>query len=216
MKKPKITYYYDALCGWCYGFSPVVEHIHDKYKDFISFNIVNGGLFVGDRVGLVNDVAPYIKQGAYKTVEAKTGVKFGDEFINQALGNNSMLLDSLPPSIALCIVKKSRPDLVMDYASALLNAFYHDGMSADELEKYELIAKGLGMKTNDFLAKMKQDIYIKAAWEEFAFCISNHIGGYPCLTLQTEQETITLSSGYSSFETIDAAISKVVDHSLTT
>ena len=29
MEKPKIIYVYDALCGWCFGFSPSMEKIKE-------------------------------------------------------------------------------------------------------------------------------------------------------------------------------------------
>ena len=76
----KLIYYFDALCGWCYGFSPVVSKLQETYKNKIDFEVISGGLFLGNRVGTVNDVAPYIKAGAYKSVESRTGVKFGKSF----------------------------------------------------------------------------------------------------------------------------------------
>ena len=34
--QPVIYYCYDAYCGWCYGFSPVIKKIADEYKDLLS------------------------------------------------------------------------------------------------------------------------------------------------------------------------------------
>jgi len=92
----KIVYYTDVQCGWCYGFSPVIKKIYQNYQGLIDFEVISGGLFIGDRTGLINDVAPHIKAGAYKQVEAMTGVKFGPQFINHSLLTGTMTLDSLP------------------------------------------------------------------------------------------------------------------------
>ena len=34
---PTIVYVYDALCGWCYGFAPVIERLHEKYGDRLTY-----------------------------------------------------------------------------------------------------------------------------------------------------------------------------------
>jgi hypothetical protein len=47
--KPKIIYCYDAYCGWCYGFSAVINKIWGKYKeniDFETFNFIQEKLFL--------------------------------------------------------------------------------------------------------------------------------------------------------------------------
>jgi hypothetical protein len=42
-----------------------MEAIYFQYRDKIDFNVVSGGLALGERAGLINDVAPYIKVEAY-------------------------------------------------------------------------------------------------------------------------------------------------------
>jgi len=122
MSTNKITYYFDALCGWCFGFTDVMEQIFQKYGNDIEFEVVSGGLFMGERVGKINDVAPYIKAGAFRSVEQTTGVKFGKDFLENALENNSMEMNSIYPAIALAIVKEVAPKKKMEYASTLLKA----------------------------------------------------------------------------------------------
>lgn len=92
------------MCGWCYGFTVVMEAIYSKYRDTIDFNVVCGGLALRERAGFINDVAPYCKEGAYLQVEKTTGVRFGELFVNNVLKNNSMFMDSTYLAIALCIV----------------------------------------------------------------------------------------------------------------
>ncbi|MFW5762224.1 MAG: DsbA family protein, partial [Cyclobacteriaceae bacterium] len=92
----KIIYCYDALCGWCYGFSPVMEKIHQQYQQDFQFEVISGGMITGERIGPVGEVAPYIKQ-AYKLVENTTGVKFGDDFL-RVLNEGKAIFTSIPPA----------------------------------------------------------------------------------------------------------------------
>ncbi|MBZ9686939.1 hypothetical protein G9F72_011440 [Clostridium estertheticum] len=46
--KNKIYYVMDTMCGWCYGFSDVITKIHEKHKDKYDFEIIPGGMWMGD------------------------------------------------------------------------------------------------------------------------------------------------------------------------
>jgi len=210
MKKHKVTYYYDALCGWCYGFSPVIEKIYHKYKDMIDFEVVSGGLFLGDRVGAINDIAPYIKAGAYKTVEERTGTKFGEKFINESLEHNTMVLNSLPPAIALCVVKENYPEKEMAFAAMLHKAIYVDGVNPDDIANFSNYAQKLDINLDDFNTKIRDPKYVKIAKEEFATVASDGVRGYPATLLKSGEDRILLSNGYVDFEVLDHKLSQLI------
>ena len=48
--RPTLIYCYDAYCGWCYGFSPVIKKIAAQYKDELYIEVLSGGMMVGDAV----------------------------------------------------------------------------------------------------------------------------------------------------------------------
>ncbi len=41
--KPALYYCYDAYCGWCYGFSPVIRRVFEEYQDSIELRSALGG-----------------------------------------------------------------------------------------------------------------------------------------------------------------------------
>ncbi len=49
VQRGRIIYVNDALCGWCYGFSPVITAIHEKYKDELDFEVISGGMVTGSQ-----------------------------------------------------------------------------------------------------------------------------------------------------------------------
>ena len=89
-----LIYVYDALCGWCYGFSPVMQQLHEKYSKEMDFTVLSGGMVTGERVGPIGQVAGYISE-AYKTVEAHSGVQFGDGFLNGILKEGKAIFNSV-------------------------------------------------------------------------------------------------------------------------
>lgn len=40
--KPLILYVYDAMCGWCYGFGPVVKKAAEVFADDFDFVAASG------------------------------------------------------------------------------------------------------------------------------------------------------------------------------
>jgi putative protein-disulfide isomerase len=119
----KLIYIYDALCGWCYGFSPVMQQIHAKYVGRLEFEVLSGGMMMGLRAGPIGEVAPYIER-AYPDVERATGVRFGEDFLEKILRPGTAVLSSEMPGMALTAFRKHRPAEVLQFAHALQNALY--------------------------------------------------------------------------------------------
>ena len=104
MDKPTLLYVYDPLCGWCYGFSPVMQRLHETFHEQIQFEVLSGGMVLGDRAGPIGQVAPYISW-AYKHVEERCGVKFGADFLEGVLKPGTAIFSSEKPCTALTVFK---------------------------------------------------------------------------------------------------------------
>ena len=135
MEQLKLIYIYDALCGWCYGFSPVINDFAEKFKEELDIQVVSRGMIRGDRIGPIGEVAPYIKD-AYKTVEDSTGVKFGEAFLQAILADGSTVFTSIPASIALSVFKTLQPENSLKYATDLQKAIYLDGVQPLDISAY--------------------------------------------------------------------------------
>jgi putative protein-disulfide isomerase len=64
---PTLFYCYDAYCGWCYGFSPVMKQIQENYPQ-LPIEVLSGGMILPEEPVSIAATAGYI-QKAYKTVE---------------------------------------------------------------------------------------------------------------------------------------------------
>lgn len=209
--KPKLIYYFDPLCGWCYGFGPVMSQLEEEFKDKVDIEVVSGGLFLGGRAGLVNEVAPHIRAGAYKSVESRTGVKFGDSFIADVMGEGKTTLNSLWPSIALCIVREKFPEKELEFAKMLLNAVYWDGMDTVDMEAYADYAKKIGFDPEEFNAKMKDIQYRKKAEQEFERFRQSRFSAMPAVVLETADGETPLSKGYVTYNELKSKLSHYIE-----
>ncbi len=199
----KIIYVYDALCGWCYGFSPVMEKFQALYSDKLEFEVLSGGMISGERIGPIGNVATYISS-AYKDVENTTGVKFGDEFIGQTLENGTAIFTSIPPAIALSIFKElDSNDRSLSFASALQSAIYFDGIAPGKIEEYGSIAEQFGLNAEHFIEKMKEPKYKDMAYSDFEKSAKLKVSGFPTVFLFKNGKYYKIGSGYISFDQLE-------------
>ena len=108
--QPTVYYCYDAYCGWCYGFSPVIKKLAEEYQNTLAFDVLSGGMILPENPQHFGKMAVYI-QGAYKRVEELTGIKFGEDFLWHVFhpDDTDWYPSSEMPAIALCIFKEYQP-----------------------------------------------------------------------------------------------------------
>ncbi len=205
MSKPKIIYIYDAICGWCFGFSPVMAKFAENYADRVDITVVSGGLKLGDGVGTISEIAAFLKD-AYLDVEEETGVKFGEAFINGPLEDGSMVLNSLPPAIALSIMKERYPEKALAFAGMLHKMIYIDGIGPENYAAYGTYAEKLGFDEAEFYAKMLDPRYLEKAEQDFAYAKSLGVRSYPTLLIENEGKVEKLFGGYVPYERLTSIV----------
>lgn len=199
MNKVKIIYVYDAICGWCFGFSPTMAKLKEHYQDKIEFEVISGGLKLGNGAGAIDVVAPYIKT-SYQDVERTCGVKFGDDFVNGTLKQGTMILNSSPPAIALCILKEKYPEKSLAFAALLHQMYYIDGIEPENYEAYGTYASALGYDKVEFNKKMKDSVYIQKAYKDFEYAQQLGANSFPTVIIEQNGKREILFSGYIPFD----------------
>lgn len=199
----KIIYVYDALCGWCYGFSPVMEEFHENYKDKLDFEVISGGMITGERIGSIGEVASYIST-AYKHVENATGVKFGNQFLNTTMSKGDAIFTSVPPAIAMSLFKRLKLEKSIQFASALQKAIYFDGVEPEDFDAYGDIAATFGLDRDSFITKIREDEYRKLAEEEFRKSAALGVTGFPAVFVEYNERYYKIGSGYLPFSSLES------------
>jgi putative protein-disulfide isomerase len=208
--KPKIIYVYDALCGWCYGFSPVIKSIYEHNQDRFDFEVISGGMMLGNRTGPISVVAPYIKT-AYHTVEETTGIVFGEGFLRE-VEKGDMILDSERPAIALSVFKSYHPDKGISFAHDLQNCINFDGKAPNDDDMYRFLAVNFGIDPDEFLHKMHEEEFKQKAYYDFALAKQLQVSGYPAAFIQSaDNHFYMIAKGFTPLEDLEVRIDKVLD-----
>ncbi len=204
---PTLFYYYDAYCGWCYGFSPVIKKIAADFPS-VTIEVLSGGMILPEEPVHIGATAGYIAQ-AYHRVEEYTGIKFGEDYLWHV--KNPDLSDWYPnsekPAIAMCIFKEYYPERQVEFAADLQYALHYEGRDLTDDEAYRHLLEKYSIQPEVFYTKLKRDEYKEQAYYEFQLCKQLQVTGYPCVLLQNSETKFTLlARGFTDYATLAARL----------
>lgn len=214
MEKPVLIYCYDAYCGWCYGFSPVIKKIAAAFAAQADTEVLSGGMILTDTPRHIGATATYIQQ-AYKRVEEYTGIQFGSDYLWHIHHpeESDWYPSSEKPSIALCIFKEYFPQLQVELAAALQYALHYEGRDLCDDEAYRPLLQQYGINENEFYSKLKNLIYKEQAYYEFECCRQLQVKAFPAVLLRVSDVKFhLLAQGYMHYEALAAAVTQALRH----
>lgn len=209
---PVIFYCYDAYCGWCYGFSPVMKKFAEEYKQQFSFEVLSGGMIISETPRPISVMAGYISE-AYKVVEERTGIRFGSDFlwhINNP-DKSDWFLDSEKAAIALCVFKEYHPGQQVAFAADLQYALNYEGRDLCDDEAYRHLLGKYHIPAEEFYTSLHSEAYKEKAYYEFALVKQLQVTGFPAVLLQvSETKFYLISRGFTDYDTLKGRIDNVL------
>jgi putative protein-disulfide isomerase len=202
--KSLLFYCYDAYCGWCYGFSPVINKLAIEYSQILEIEVLSAGMILPDSPLPIAVTAPYI-QKAYKSVEDLTGIKFGEDYLWHIFNpdKSDWFPNSEKSAIAMCIFKEYYPDMQPQFASHLQYSLHYEGRDLCDEEAYRHLVAKYNLPEEDFYTKLRSDIYKEKAHYEFALVKQLQVTGYPTVLLQANESKFYLvARGYTDYSSL--------------
>jgi len=210
--QPVVYYCYDAYCGWCYGFSPVIKKIATAFKDKLSFEVLSGGMIPKENARPISAIAGYISE-AYHRVEETTGIKFGEDYLWHIFNpdKSDWYQHSEKSATALCIVKEIQPEQQVAFAADLQYALHYEGRDLTDDEAYRHLLEKYVIPEEEFYTKLNSEEYKEKAHYEFALCKQLQATSFPQVLLQVaDQKFYLLAKGYTDYETLKKRIQTVL------
>lgn len=210
--KPILIYCYDAYCGWCYGFSPVMKKIAADFTDDLDVEVLSGGMMIGEEAMPIEKIGPFI-QRSYKRVEDLTSIQFGEDYlwhINNP-DKSDWVMNSEKPSIALCIFKEIYPERQLEFAADLQHALNYEGRDLDDDEAYRHLLDKYGLDQEMFYSRLGSEAYKEQAYYEFSLCKQLQVTGFPTVFVQTgELKFVMVARGYTAYTALKERIENVL------
>ena len=211
--KPLLVYCYDAYCGWCYGFSPVIKSITEEFSSVLDSEVYSGGMILPEKPVHISATASYIST-AYKRVEELTGVKFGKDYLWHIMNptESDWYPSSIKPAIALCIFKTYHPERSVEFAVDLQYALHFEGRDLTDDEAYRHLLLKYSINQDEFYAGLKSGKFKEAALYEIAIVKQLQVTGYPTVFIQIKDAAFhKVAEGYTPYNVVKERIDMLLN-----
>lgn len=207
---PTLIYAYDPLCGWCFGFHPVMEKLAERFSGSLTVRVIPGGLAIDENAQPIGEGYSYIS-GALAQVEKTTGAEFGENFKLLA-EEGSYMYNSMPACIAQNVANYLNSSLSLTFAGLLQNALFVDGRDLNDPDTFiNLIDEnGLGLDKSEFSELHQSPVMEQKTREAFEWCREAGATAFPTLLLELGNETGLISRGYRPYDTIESHLHHLV------
>lgn len=209
-QKPKVIYIYDAMCGWCFAFSGVMNDIYKKYKDDYEFEILSGGMIIGNGVTPAYKMADFILK-AYKRVEQISGVKFGEKYLD-LFREGSYVLNSELSAKVLMSIKDWVPDLTFSIVKDIQTAHFVNGHTLNSMITFENILNKYSLNLTEINKRVVSEEVHNKTFAEFEFVKKLGVSGFPAVLLLHNGKYYSITSGFTKFEEIDQIMSSILQN----
>lgn len=183
MVSATLHYYYDPLCGWCYGAAPLTAAaaaIPGLRVVLHAGAMMSGAGRQPVTPQLRNYVLPHDQR-----IHALTGQPFGDAYFNGLLLDTSAVFDSTPPTLAI-LAAEALAGRGLSMLHRIQQAHYAEGRRIADSDVLQALAAELGLDTVAFSAEYQRqagefDAHVGRSHRDMA---ANGLRGFPSLLLE--------------------------------
>ncbi|MFH0230954.1 DsbA family protein [Vibrio diabolicus] len=183
-----VHYFFDPMCGWCYGASPLIEALMDTTQFKV---VLHPGGMIEKRA-----IEPEFRQHIINSdtrIATETGAKFSDAYLQRVKSEDAFVLDSYLPTQAILSAEKMGLN-PWHMLKTIQSAHYQLGLKVDEASTLKAITESLGLASeaweqNMALSEAELDDKIRSSRQLMR---QLHVGGYPTLIAEVNGEYLTL------------------------
>ncbi len=205
----ELIYIGDPMCSWCYGFAPVIQTLHEKYKDRLDMRIVVGGLRVGPE-HVVDDQRIGFLREHWTDVSERTGQKFGMEILNET----GWLYDTERACRAVVVMRKLDPKQLFAFFGAIQSNFYLNNHAPEPVETYADEAVKFDVDRDEFIKLYEDPETIDETMQDFAWSAQIGIRGFPSVLVRKDDQVSALTLGYQPLEALEAPLASWIEENL--
>lgn len=212
----RLTYAFDAYCGWCYGFAPALHQFAKDNAHRIDLRVLSGGLFVGsaDDIFAGHRAAPISAYphipSANARISALTGVSFGEGYL-QVLREGTLVMDSTDAATGLLALTQNDPARTLEAAGAMQNAWYTDGSDLSSPDTYRELATALALDPEIVVASLSYPALRAAALAQFEEVAQLGVHAFPTLLIHTSEGARKLGGPTSSADALTHALEDMIE-----
>jgi putative protein-disulfide isomerase len=192
----QFVYFADPMCSWCYGFSPVIATLAERFEGRLGLQVVMGGLRAGNTEPMTQKDKDYVR-GAWSKVGEATGQPFDPSFFDR----ETFVYDTEPACRAVVTARRLQPNMVLPMLARVARAFYAEARDMTATDEIAEVAEEAGFDRADFAAAFASPEVHNETFRDFLTAQELGIRGFPTLIAGSEAKGYALlTNGYRPLE----------------
>lgn len=204
---PRLVYFADTMCSWCYGFAPEMNRVLLALGDRVDLYLQAGGLRPFHKEPLSEADKPRFR-GYREQVQAASGQPFDWSFFDR----EGYVMDTEPASRAVVAMRTLNIGRAYPYMHAIQRAYF--AMNED-IRDPALLAAYAGqfeVEPAAFAEAFESQEVKDATLADFALAQRFGVTGFPTLVLLKERAAYQVGVGYAKAEAVIAQIERALAH----
>ena len=206
----KIYYFFDPICGWCYGVSKHFAEFWKEHREDYTFEVITGGMVRPENARPIGEMADYLGD-AYKRVEEMSGAKFGVAFLKR-VKEGSTVYSSDTPSKVFHAIATALPQRKPEIASAIQSLIYDDGIDTEDLDGYGPIAQEFELDIPTLKRAMESEQVADAYQADLYTTQQFGVRGFPFSVVELDGEFYLLAKGFRPKDELNSILAKAIEY----
>ena len=196
IERPRLLYFADAMCSWCYGFAPEMSAILKVMEGRIDLLLFSGGLRPFNKEPMTPKLREYL--GA---TYARIGEMTGQRFAKGVMHQDDFIYDTEPASRAVVTMRTLSPGSEYQYMLEIQRAFYAGGEDIRQPDVLADYAETFDISRARFLEAFASEPMQHGALSDFQVAKKFGIDGFPSIILHRQSpkgkdDLILIAKGY--------------------
>lgn len=192
----QLVYFADPMCSWCYGFSPVITALAERFEGRLGLQVVMGGLRAGNTEPMTGKDKDYVR-GEWTKVGEATGQPFDPSFFNR----DTFVYDTEPACRAVVAARRLQPNMALPMLARVARAFYAEARDMTVADEISEVAEEAGFDRAAFVAAFMSPEVQNETFRDFLTAQELGIRGFPTLIAGSEAKGYALlTNGYRPLE----------------
>lgn len=210
LQRPRILYFADTMCSWCYGFAPEMNAVLAALGARVELVLFTGGLRPFNTEAVDAKMRAYLEETYPRIAELS-----GQPFATPRSLMPGFIYDTEPASRAVVCLRELSPGSEHAFMQALSRAFYNAGEDITQPEVLANHAEAAGLDRTAFLTAFNSEVMRNLTLGDFQVAQRFGISGFPTVIVHRqdaggEDELILVSQGYAKAANVLAQIEQAL------
>ncbi len=212
MTTPHLVYFADPMCSWCWGLSPVIETIQERFGPTLPIRLIMGGLRPWTADPMTAEGRREVRE-QWEHVHEVSGQPFDFAFFDR----ERFVYDTEPPSRAVVVLRRRGMATGLAALRRIQRAFYAENRDVTDTDTLTGIAAEFSIDEAIFRSEFGSEAAGEETRGDFAVAQSAGIRGFPTLIVGEggDNQSALVTHGFQPVARIIPSLEQWLDKTAT-